>query len=99
WVAQAKPGGRWFERRGLTWGRRAVELHGRGSVLFQCADYAGRTAEPEERIRRCRSLGNALHERRRRNGRVNGIASRREQSDRNMVRPAGRRPRDHWDLA
>src|SRR5256885_539824 len=54
----------------------AVGLHLRGGLFLQRADYAGRAAEPEKRIRCRRFLGDAVFKRRRRNGRFNGIAPR-----------------------
>jgi len=53
------------------------------------ADYPGCAAESEKRIRGRWFVGDALFQRRWRNASVDGIAPRRKQGDRNMVRPIG----------
>src|ERR1700740_47711 len=64
WIKQAKSGGGWIERRGFAWRSGLVGIHRRGSVFFQCTDYAGGTAKLEERIRRYGWVGHAVYERR-----------------------------------
>src|SRR5580700_365501 len=75
-----------------------MELHWRRVIFFECADYASRATEIGERLGRGGFVGDALFGRCRRNGRTHGIASRRKQSDRDLVRSAGSRARDHWHV-
>src|SRR5260370_9075707 len=89
-------------------GLKGEDLHGavglwgyanEESYFTSGKNHAGCAAELEERIRRGRFVGNAVCKRRRRAGRADGIAPRRKQSDRNMVRPTGRTPHDNRHLA
>ena len=88
-------------------GLKGEDLHGAVGLwaftwrrhIFQRADYAGRAAELEKRFRCRRFVGNAVFQRCGRDGRADEVTTRWKQSDRNMVRPVGRRSCDNRHLA